>query len=148
VIVYVDTSVLLKLLVDDELGSDSAERVWLEADNVLCAEIGYAEARAALAAMRRNGRIDDGALRIAKTQLELLWEQIDVVSVTTELVRAAADLAEVEALRGYDAVHLAGAIAGAADIVATADTQLLEAARRRHFAVSNPLEPPSATDRT
>lgn len=138
-ITYVDTSVLLKLLVDDEAGTDAAERLWLESTYVVCTEIGYAEARAALASMHRNGRLDDGSLRTARVQLDALWEQIDVVAVTTEIVHAAGDLADDEGLRGYDAVHLASAIAAQATVVATADTRLLEAARRRRFDVSNPL---------
>lgn len=138
-ITYVDTSVLLKLLVDDEAGTDAAERLWLESTYVVCAEIGYAEARAALASMHRNGRLDDGSLRTARVQLDALWEQIDVVAVTTEIVHAAGDLAEDEGLRGYDAVHLASATAAQATVVATADSRLLEAARRRRFDVSNPL---------
>lgn len=91
-ITYVDTSVLLRLLVDDEAVTDAAERLWLESTYVVCAEIGYAEARAALASMHRNGRLDDGSLRTARVQLDALWEQIDVVAVTTEIVHAAGDL--------------------------------------------------------
>ena len=146
-ITYVDTSVVLKLLVDDEDGVDAAERLWIEASYVVCAEIGYAEARAALASAHRDGRLDDDAHGNAKNELDDLWEQIDVVPVTTDLVHAAGDLAETEGLRGYDAVHLAAAIAANVTVVATADTQLLDAARRRRFDVSNPLEPtaPDAT---
>ena len=48
---------LLKLLVDDEVGGDAAERLWIDSDYLVCAEIGYAEARAALAAAHRNARI-------------------------------------------------------------------------------------------
>lgn len=42
-ITYVDTSVLLKLLVDDEVGGDAAERLWVESSYVVCAEIGYVD---------------------------------------------------------------------------------------------------------
>lgn len=141
-ITYIDTSVLLKLLLDDEAGGDAAERLWLESAYLVCAEIAYAEARAALASARRNSRLSAKALDTAKAQLELLWDQIDVVEVTTALVRAAGDVAEKEGLRGYDAVHLAAAIAAGAAIIATTDIQLLAAARRRRFNVANPLEPP------
>ena len=120
-ITYFDTSVLLKLLVDDEVGAAAAQRLWLESDYLVCAEIGYAEARAALASARRGGRLDADELSTAKAELDTLWAQLDVVPVTTELVWAAADLAEIEGLRGYDAVHLAGAVAGGATVVASAD---------------------------
>jgi len=143
VITYVDTSVLLKLLVDDEIGMEAAQRLWLESDFVVCAEFGYAEARAALAAARRSGRLDADGLSTAKAQFATLWAQVDVVPVATALVLAAGDLAEVEGLRGYDAVHLAAALASQATVVASADTQLLAAAQRHQIDVSNPLEPPA-----
>ena len=143
-ITYVDTSVLLKLLLDDDVGADAVELLWLESDFVVCAEIGYAEARAALASARRGARLDDAALLTAKAELETLWAQVDVVPVTTEVVHTAGDLAEVEGLRGYDAVHLAAAIAAEVTVVATADDNLLAAARRRRYDVANPLIPPDA----
>ena len=135
-ITYIDTSVLLKLLVDDEVGADAAERLWLDSDFVMCAEIGYAEARAALAMARRMGRLDARGLSTAKDELNTLWAQVDVVPVTTELVLAAGDLAEEEGLCGYDAIHLAAALAGQADVVATADGQLLAAAQHRQLDVA------------
>ena len=146
-ITYVDTSVLLKLLIDDEAGTAAVERLWLESSFIVCAEVGYVEACAALASMRRSGRLDDDSLRTVRVQLDGLWTQIDVISVTTEIVHAAGDLAEDEGLRGYDAVHLAAAIAAQATVFATADTKLLEAAQRCGFDVSNPLEPAEPTER-
>jgi len=142
VIAYIDTSVLLKLFVVDEPGADAVERLWLGADRVTCAEIGYAEARAALAAMRRARRLDARALRSARDELDSLWEQLDVVVIDTALVRAAGDLAEAEGLRGYDAVHLAAAIVVGATILASADTDLVAAATRRGFNVANPIIDP------
>ncbi len=137
-ITYFDTSIVMKLLIDDEAFREESERLWVESDFAVCAEIGYAEARAALAAVRRSSRLSAAALRIAKHELELLWAQMSVVAVDAELVRAAGDLAEHDALRGYDAVHLAAAIAAEVTVVASADRQLAEAARRRGFAVAEP----------
>ena len=145
-ITYIDTSVLLKLLVDDEAGAEATQRVWLESDYLVCAEIGYAEARAALASAHRGGRLDDEAWSVAKAELDSLWAQLDVVPITTELVRAAGDLADTEALRGYDAVHLAAAIAARATVLATADLKLLAAAQRRRFDVANPQQSPEAAE--
>lgn len=139
-ITYVDTSVIIKLLVDDETGTGAVERLWLESEFVVCAEIGYVEARAALAAAHRAGRLDDEALEVARNQLDALWEQIDVVPMTTQLGRQAGDLADTEHLRGYDAVHLAAAIVAHATVFASAHTQLLAAAHRQHLDVANPLE--------
>jgi predicted nucleic acid-binding protein len=54
------------------------------------------------------------------------------------LVRAAGDLAELDGLRGDDAVHLAAAVAVRATVVASADRQLIGAARSRGFGVAQP----------
>ncbi len=139
-ITYFDTSILVKLLIDDEAFGAESERLWRDSDFAVCAEIGYAEARAALAAVRRSGRLSAASLRTAKAQLELLWEQTSLVVVDTDLVRSAGELAERDALRGYDAVHLAAAIAGQVTVFASADRQLVEAARRRGFGVAEPPE--------
>jgi uncharacterized protein len=136
---YVDTSVVLKLLVDDETGSGAAERLWIDSDYLVCAEIGYTEARAALAAAHRNNRLTARALVTAKRELEDLWDQIDVVVVGTAVVRSAGDLAESDKLRGYDAIHLAAALAASVTVFATADDRLLDAARRHGLSTSNPL---------
>jgi predicted nucleic acid-binding protein len=140
VITYVDTSMLIKLLIDDEAGMDAAERLWLESEFVVCAEIGYVEARAALASAHRSGRLDDAGMADSRAELDALWAQIDVVPVTTQLVDEAGDLAETEHLRGYDAVHLAAALAAHATLFASADAQLLLAAQRCRLDVANPLE--------
>jgi predicted nucleic acid-binding protein len=138
VIAYVDTSVLVKLLVDDEPGRHRAERVWLASRAVVCAEVGYVEARAALAAAGRAGRLRGKRLTVAKTALESLWRQMTVVVVDASLIRHAGELAEEEALRGYDAVHLAAAITGGVAVVATADHDLAVAALRRGLAIAGP----------
>jgi predicted nucleic acid-binding protein len=136
VITYLDTSILLKLLVADESYQQESERLWLDSDYVVCAEIGYVEARAALAAARRHGRLISAALRTATEQFELLWEKVSIVVIDTALVRAAGDVAERDGLRGYDAVHLAAAITAQATVLASADRDLVEAARRRGFGVA------------
>ena len=140
-ITYIDTSVILQLLIDDERGGDAAERVWLNSDYVVCAEIGYTEARAALAAAHRNARMSTRSLAWAKAELEGLWAQVDVVVVNTVLIRSAGVLAESEKLRGYDAVHLAASLTSGAMVLASADDRLLAAARRHRLATSNPVEP-------
>ncbi len=120
-ICYVDTSILMKLLIDDEAYRHESERLWLDSDYVVCAEIGYVEARAALAAARRHKRLDAASSRTARDQFELLWEQVSIVACDSVLVRLAGDVAERYRLRGYDAVHLAAAITGQATLLASAD---------------------------
>lgn len=137
-ITYLDTSVILKLIVDDEHGIDQTEEIWAKADVVATAEIGYAEARAALAAARRANRLSKLGLERARQEFEAIWPQLEVVEVTRELVRHAGDLAELEGLRGYDAVHLAAALRIDADVMASADRALCQAAARHGRAIANP----------
>lgn len=137
-IVYFDTSMLVKLIVEDEADRPAAELLWLGADHVVCAEIGHVEVRAALAAAHRAHRIDAEAWEVAKGQFDLLWQQVSVVAVDTSLVFAAADIAERDGLRGYDAVHLAAASTTHAAVMASADRQLAQAARNRGLSATLP----------
>ena len=78
---YFDTSALLKLLVEEE-GSELALLSWGEADLVLTSRLAYPEARAALAAATRAGRISSSAREVAKRALESLWRQMRVIEVS------------------------------------------------------------------
>jgi uncharacterized protein len=138
VIVYLDTSVLMKLFIDDEQGSDAAEKLWMQSSFVVCSQVGYAESRAALAAMRRSNRLSVSQFRDAKQSFEDVWEQMSTVPVSLAVIEDAGDLAEKHGLRGYDAVHLGAARAVGVAVFASADIRLLEAASRCGFAVSNP----------
>jgi uncharacterized protein len=137
-ITYVDTSALIKLLIDDEPGQAVIEQLWLSSTAVVCCQNGYVEARAALAAAHRARRLTAASLGDAKSVLDELWTQLDLVPVTAELVHRAADLAEVTALRGYDAVHLAAALASSADTFASSDRRLCDAAGASGLHLTNP----------
>lgn len=140
-ITYVDTSTLIKLVVD-EPGSDLAARIWEAADALVAVRLVEVEARATLAAALRSGRLTTAQHRRAMKVLTELLGQVDLVEITAELVTAAARLAEVHALRGYDAVHLAAALFVGADVLTSADTALCDAASAEGTAVANPLDAP------
>lgn len=90
----------------------------------------YPEARAAVAAAERAGRIDGEMQRLAVDELDALYGQLRIVGVDEPLARHAGELAQRHALRGYDAVHLACALAVDGDdvVLATWDRALGEAA--------------------
>lgn len=138
-ITYVDTSTLLKRLLDEE-GSDAADTIWAAADSLVSAVVVVAEARAALAAAQRGKRLTAAELRHANAGLVDLIEEVNLVEITEALALAAGDLAESEALRGHDAIHLAVAIEVGADVLASADAALCDAAERHGLHVANPLE--------
>jgi uncharacterized protein len=135
VITYVDTSVLIELVIE-EPGSASAADLWDTSESLVAARIGSVEARAALAAAHRSHRLSTAQLRVARSHLIDLWSQLLVVEVTASLADRAGDLAESARLRGYDAIHLAAAELVAADVVATADRQLARAAAELGFHIA------------
>lgn len=138
-ITYIDTSVLIKVIIE-ESGSNAAAELWDASDVLTAARIGYVEARAALAAARRGDRLSTRQLKTAKAALDDLWSQFTVVEITAGLVVAAAELAETERLRGYDAVHLAAAMEIGAEVVASADHDLLRAAARLGLHTADPTD--------
>jgi predicted nucleic acid-binding protein len=138
VITYVDTSVLIKLLVD-EPGSSSAAQLWQASGSVVSVALVQVEARAALAGAARAGRLSAAQHRRTTASLHVLLDQMDLVEVTTDLIDAASELAEAERLRGYDAMHLAAALL-ATEVMASADHDLCAAAARRGLAVANPVD--------
>lgn len=137
-ITYIDTSTLLKLVIE-EAGSERAVTVWTAADAVASVSLVMVEARAALGAAQRAGRLTAAQRRVAVAELDELVASLHLVAVNDALVRRAAELAEVEHLRGYDAVHLAAALTIGATVFSSADTALCAAATRRGLHVANPL---------
>ena len=137
-ITYVDTSSLLKLVVE-EPGSDRVALIWDSSDVLASVSLVLVEGRAALAAARRAERLTPAQLRSAKKALDDLIDHLAVVVVTSELVAEAAELAEQEGLRGYDAVHLAAALTIEATVLTSADRTLCDAAARRGLHVADPL---------
>ncbi|MFV0426374.1 MAG: type II toxin-antitoxin system VapC family toxin [Beutenbergiaceae bacterium] len=138
---YIDTSTLLKLAIN-EVGSDQADTIWVSADAVASVSLITVEARAALAAARRGNRITSSQHESTRQELDALIEELHIVEPTNELIAQAATLAEVERLRGYDAVHLSSALVVGATILSSADQGLCAAAQRRGFHVANPLDVP------
>lgn len=138
-ITYVDTSTLIKLLID-EVGTPEAAAIWDQPDTLVTVRVAHVEARAALAAARRRRRITTAVFRSAVAGLEMLWSQLSVVEVDEDLMRLAGDLATTHGLRGYDAVHLAAAHLVGAEVFSSADRRPCEAASTSGFHVANPVD--------
>lgn len=114
-ILYLDTSSLIKLYVEEE-GSAEVERLVGAASLVSTSVIAYPEARSALARLCREGALTAEEHELAKTELERDWPHYLAVEVTPTTWRSAGDLAERHALRGFDSLHLASFLS-----LATAD---------------------------
>jgi predicted nucleic acid-binding protein len=121
-----------------EEGSDVADELWGAAELKIASQLMYPEARAALAAASRAGRINSRGLRRAVSDLDAATSSMSLVGVDETLARDAGRLAEEHALRGYDAVHLATALSGGDHelVVVTWDRDLARAALRRGRSVA------------
>ena len=137
-ITYIDTSTLIKLIID-EPGSDEASVIWQSADSIASVALMIVEARAALAAAVRVGRLTTRHHDLAKATLDALIGDLHIIDTTVQLISDAGELAEHEGLRGYDAVHLAGALTVGATVFTSADSALCDAALRQGLHISNPL---------
>lgn len=92
VITYVDTSVLLRLVIDEE-GSDRALTMWVTSEVVASVHLVVVEARAAPAAAARLGRLTEAQRRTAVTELHQIVSGVYLVELTEQLVAGAAGVA-------------------------------------------------------
>lgn len=73
---------------------------------------------------------------IARQELDVLWDEVDIVELDGPLAIHAGNLAEAHRLRSHDAVHLASALAVGASTLATWDVALARAATEAGLAVA------------
>jgi uncharacterized protein len=106
VILYLDTSSVIKLYVS-EAGSELVRQLVDDATVVATSVIAYAETRAALARLRREGALTASSFSSAKREFEGQWPTFLTLEATDTLSRRAGDFAERYRLRGFDSVHLA-----------------------------------------
>ena len=109
-IAYFDTSALLKFVLQED-GRDVALELWDRAQTVVTSQLAYPEARAALAAARRSGRLDARSHRGSVTSIDGRWAQLTAVDLDAGMAAEAGALASDQNLTGADAVHLAAALA-------------------------------------
>lgn len=121
----------------EEDGTDLAAELWQRAPLVASSVLCHPEARAALAAARRNERLAATQHRRTVRELDALCGELTIVGIDGALARRAGALAEARALRGFDAVHLATALSLGGDaLVVTWDLELARAAHAEGLAVA------------
>jgi len=106
VIVYLDTSALVKLVVE-ERGSDVVEALVSTTEYAVSSVISYAECRSAIARAASVGRVDTTE---AVRSLDQVWGAVQTLDVDQRLSARAGELAGRHLLRGMDALHLATAL--------------------------------------
>ncbi len=109
-ILYLDTSALVKLYVEED-GSDNVDAAVRVASSIATSAVAYPEARAALARLERDGHITPEEHRAAVADFDADWESLGVLDLTRNLARFCGRLAQKHGLRGFDAVHLGSAVA-------------------------------------
>ena len=140
-ILYLDSSAIVKLFVDEPGSSDVRSSIEQAADYYTHL-IANTEVRAALAKAVRMGRATAPQLAVHKRELNTLWRALSILTPDEAMIARAGDLAERFALRAYDSVHLAAAetIRSRLDPAlelrfAAFDTGLLGAATKLGFAL-------------
>ncbi len=110
-ILYLDTSALVKLYAE-EPGRQEVQDAVQEARVIAVSEIGYVEARSALARKEREGSFSANEHDAAVEQLRRDFREVYLPRpVTGDVIARAGGLARKHALRAYDAAHLATALA-------------------------------------
>ncbi len=130
-IVYADTSALVKLFVTEE-GSEAARNMLRQVRAMGTGLLTRAELGAALARGARRGLLLEEEALEARRRMEAAWPTWIHIAVDEDLVFRAEMLAWEYTLRGYDAVHLAAALVwqeriGHRVVLATFDRELWEA---------------------
>ena len=120
-----------------EEGSELVAELWGSRHRATSSILSYPEGRAALAAARRGGRLSASGHGRARAEFESLHSELLLVGVDAALARQAGQLAEELELRGYDAVHLASALALGSDAALVSwDEDLRRAATESGCAVA------------
>ena len=107
-ILYLDTSALVKLYVEEE-HSLTVEQAVFEAEIVATHLIAYVEAQAAFARLFREGVISEEILENIQEDLKKDWAHYMKIGLNQGLLERASEFARAFALRAYDSVHLAAA---------------------------------------
>lgn len=145
---YLDASAVVKRYVS-EMGSAWVQALCSNEENTLImAEITLAEVASAFARATRGGRIS-AEERLSYLDLFIgdCAERYRLVATERTIIDRAVDLTQSHYLRGYDAVHLATALAMNTELLqrqlppltfVAADEDLLKAAEAEGLAIGNP----------
>lgn len=136
-IAYFDTSAFIKMIIAEN-GSDEVRRYWRTVDKVASCELLLIESTASLVRANRSKRLSTANYASALRLLDDLYQQINIVGVSSDLVRLACLLSKTEKLRSADAIHLAAAQTLKAQVFVGADKELCLAASRQGLTVLNP----------
>jgi len=109
VILYLDTSSLVKLYMEEE-ASLKIETLVKSSEATATSIVSYAEARAAFARRFREKSFTSDEHNRLKAFFDEDWRNYFILNITQDMIKLAGNLAEKHALRGFDSIHLASAL--------------------------------------
>jgi len=140
VILYCDTSALIKRYVEEE-GSDDVDHVWSDSLGIATSVVAFAETLAAFSRKLREGVLTEKEYSAALKIFKADFYSLILVSITPGLNAMIERLVRGHTLRGFDAIHLSSAliIKGSGSIpvqFACFDRHLNDAALKEGLAVT------------
>ena len=145
-ILFTDTSALVKLYVEEAGSAEMASRA--AGARMALSVLAYAEVHATFARRRREELFTPEELAATVERFEREWQAVLRVAVSTEVLAFVPGLCQRHPLRGADAVHLASALQlgkeGLETAFATSDARLAKAARAEGLEVFDPAPPGDA----
>lgn len=140
-ILFADTSALVKLYIDEKGSEAMARRV--REGRVASSILAYAEIYATFARRRREELLSDDEHRASCDRFEKDWQAVIVVPMRPAVAGRVPDLVGRHPLRGADAIHLASALslaeAGLEITFAASDARLLTATKGEGLEVFDPV---------
>ena len=138
-IVYFDSSMLVKLYVDEDQ-SEGVAALWSQSSEGACSVIGFAEVLSALYRRMRDGTVSAEQFDLVARRFREDWSSLTHVAVSEEVNVFVAHLLATCPLRAMDAIQLASALAlreqtGREVRFACADLRLTTAARKEGLGV-------------
>jgi len=107
-IIYCDTSALMKLFVTEQ-HSETTQKLATESTRLMVSQLTWPEMCAGLARKQRTNKVDAQIAAKALEQLHTQWPRYSRLAVDEDLMIDAGELALRFGLRAYDSVQLASA---------------------------------------
>lgn len=108
-VLYLDTSSLVKLYVEEEGSAKVCDMVF-SSEMTGTSLVAYAEARAAFSRRFRENAFTPREYNRLIFSFNKDWKNYLTIRVTEKLVQMAGNLADKHGLRGFDAIHLSSAL--------------------------------------
>ena len=144
-IVYFDSSMLVKRYVEEEQSGDAAA-LWKQSSEAACSAIGFAEVLSALYRRTREGTISREHLGFLLDKLQEDWAGMIQVALSGDVNLLVGSLLTRRSLRAMDVIHLASALSPQRDtgrdiLFACDDLRLTSTARAEGMNVFPELTP-------